>query len=197
MMTNPTEIQGAWRRGWALDTHIRSSEFLGYDQNGHAQFNNTRSDLGEMLYLLKYRGQSQMAAKIASVMADFFSDKPNALARIEAIVPMPSSTERTTQPVVEVAKDLAKKLGKAVLLDTIEKTRETPALKDIHDSETRRELLDGAFKVDRAKISGRGVLLIDDLYSSGATANAVTIALIGAGASAVYFLAATRTRNST
>jgi predicted amidophosphoribosyltransferase len=35
-----------------------------------------------------------------------------------------------------------------------------------------------------------------DLYRSGATANAVTVALIGAGAARVYFLAATRTRSN-
>ncbi len=38
MTTNPGEVQGAWRRGWTLDVHTTSSEFLGYDQNGHAQF---------------------------------------------------------------------------------------------------------------------------------------------------------------
>lgn len=78
-----------------------------------------------------------------------------------------------------------------------QKNRETPGLKDIHDPEARRELLDGAFEADRAEVNGKGILLIDDLYRSGATANAVTIALIAAGASRVYFLAATRTRSNT
>jgi predicted amidophosphoribosyltransferase len=57
--------------------------------------------------------------------------------------------------------------------------------------------LDGAFKVDKQQMNEKGVLLIDDLYRSGATANAVTLAIIGAGVSRVYFLAATRTRSKT
>jgi hypothetical protein len=68
MKTNPVQVQGAWRLGWALDVHTTSSEFLGYDQNGNPQFNTTRSPLGELLYQLKYRGQ-KTADEIAAVMA--------------------------------------------------------------------------------------------------------------------------------
>jgi predicted amidophosphoribosyltransferase len=110
---------------------------------------------------------------------------------------MPPSTARNIQPVAEVAKTLGKKLNKPVLTDAVRKTRQTPGLKDVRDPEERRELLDGAFEVDRSKVNGKGVLLLDDLYRSGATANAVTLAILGAGAARVYFLAATRTRSNT
>jgi len=129
-------------------------------------------------------------------MADFLADKPIALSRIDVIAPIPPSTARQVQPVAEVAKALGKKLKKPVMIDAIEKTRETPGLKNIHDHEERRELLDGAFEADSHVVKGKGVLLLDDLYRSGATANAVTLALIAAGAARVYFLAATRTRSN-
>lgn len=96
-----------------------------------------------------------------------------------------------------MARALGDKLKKPALADAVRKTRQTPGLKDVQDPDERRELLDGAFEVDRAKVSGRGLLLLDDLYRSGATANAVTLALLGAGAARVYFLAATRTRSNT
>jgi hypothetical protein len=79
---NPAEVRGAWRHGWTLDVHTISSEFLGYDQNGHPQFETTRSPLGELLYQLKYRGQ-HTAAQVAAMMAGFFKDKPLALGRID------------------------------------------------------------------------------------------------------------------
>ena len=41
---------------------------------------------------------------------------------------------------------------------------------------------------------GQRLLLVDDLYRSGATAAIVAKELMGAGASAVYFLAMTKTR---
>jgi predicted amidophosphoribosyltransferase len=192
---NPVVIQGAWRLGWALDVHTTSSEFLDYDANGNPQFATTRSPLGELLFTLKYRGQ-QTAVQVAEVMAGFFDSKPVELSRIDLVIPVPASTVRAVQPVAQVAQELGKKLNKLVVTGAIRKVRDTPGLKDVRDPEERRELLDGAFEVDRAQVSGKGVLLVDDLYRSGATANAVTVALIGAGAPRVYFLAATRTRRN-
>lgn len=86
MTTNPTVVQGAWTRGWALDRHITSSVFLGDDEYGHARFESTRSPIGELLYQLKYRNQ-QTAGQIADVMKEFFDDKPNTLGRIDLVVP--------------------------------------------------------------------------------------------------------------
>lgn len=87
-------------------------------------------------------------------------------------------------------------MGKPALNRAIQKTRETPALKSIQDHERRRELLDEAFEADSMLVRGKGLLLVDDLYRSGATANAVTLALLRAGANPVYFLAVTRTRSN-
>jgi predicted amidophosphoribosyltransferase len=171
MKIHPVQVQGAWRLGWALDVHTTSSEFLGYDQNGHPQFDTTRSPLGELLYQLKYRGQ-KTAAQVATVMAEFFEDKPNALSRIDLIVPMPASTARSVQPVAEVAKALGKKLKKPVVVDAVKKARETPGLKGIQDAEERRELLDGAFKAAQAHVKGKSVLLVDDLMAGGCSRRA-------------------------
>jgi predicted amidophosphoribosyltransferase len=195
MKINPIEILGAWRLGWVLDVHTTSSEFLGYDQNGHPLFDTIRSPLGELLYQLKYRGQ-QNAVQVAEVLAEFFTDKSNVLSRIDMIVPMPASTIRNVQPVAEIAKALGGKLKKQVLNDAIKKIHNTPELKSVQDPEERRELLDRAFQADADQVKGKGVLLLDDLYRSGATANAVTLALVAAGALRVYFLAATRTRSN-
>jgi predicted amidophosphoribosyltransferase len=147
------------------------------------------------LYQLKYRGQGQEATKIAAAMAEFLKTKPNTMSFVDVIVPVPPSTQRSSQPVIEIAKELGKLVGKPVLTDAVRKTRETPGLKGIQDMEERRELLDGAFAADEKRIKSKGVRFIDDLYRSGSTANAVTLALEEAGASRVYFLAATRTRS--
>lgn len=193
---NPTDLYGAWTRGWALDVHTTASVFLGYDEQGHARYDTTRSPLGELLYQLKYRGQD-LADQVAEVIAGFLTNLPNVLARIDLIVPAPPSTVRPRQPVVQVAGNVGRRLGKPVAKNSVRKTRDTPGLKDIHDPEVRREILHGAFELERNQVNGKGVLLIDDLYRSGATANAVTLALYAAGATRVYFLAATRTRSST
>jgi competence protein ComFC len=107
MTTHPAEVQAAWTRGWALDVHTTSSQFLGYNDQGHPQFDTIRSPLGELVYQLKYGGQRK-AVEVAAVMSAFFDNKPNALAKIDLVVPMPASTARAVQPVVEVAEALAK-----------------------------------------------------------------------------------------
>lgn len=193
---NPLHVEGAWRLGWTLDVHTTSSVFLGYDQHDRAQFDTTRSALGELLYQLKYNNQMQAASAIATAMAEFFTDKPIVLSRVELVVPVPPSSRRPVQPVTEIASQLAARLHKPWSATAVRKTRETPPLKHMADLEHRREALDGAFEVDPAQVNGKSVLLVDDLYRSGSTANAVTLSLIAAGAARVYFLAATRTRSN-
>ncbi len=195
-MTNPIPVEGAWRRGWTLDVHTTSSVLIGYDHNDRAQFDTTRSALGELVYQLKYKNQSQAADEIVATMAAFLSNKPVARSRIDLVVPVPASTPRAVQPVTTIARKLAGEMGKPFSENAIQKTKETPMLKNITDLEERREALDDAFEGDRAQLAGKGILLVDDLYRSGSTANAVTLALIAAGALRVYFLAATRTRSN-
>ncbi len=177
--------------------HTISSVLIGYSPSGQEQFDTKRSELGELVYQLKYKGKSQAAEQIAAAMAEFFSDKPILVSHIDLVVPMPASTVRAVQPVNSIASKLAKRLKKPFSEDAVRKTKKTPTLKSLTDLEQRREALDGAFEADKAQVNGKGVLLVDDLYRSGATANAVALALIAAGASRVYFLAATRTRSNT
>ena len=59
----------------------------------------------------------------------------------------------------------------------------------------RLKLLEGAFRVDDAAVAGKRVLLVDDLYRSGATATAVTQVLLAGRAAAVLMLAMTKTRS--
>ena len=107
-MSNPVQVYGAWRLGWVIDVHTISSEFVGYDPNGVELFHTVRSPLGEAMYQLKYRGQMSEAKTVSKAMAQFMLDKPNAMARIDVIVPVPPSTKRATQPVAEITAHLAK-----------------------------------------------------------------------------------------
>jgi competence protein ComFC len=52
---NPTRIPGRWSKGFSLDLHTTSSELIGHDEYGHPRFESKRSELGELLYKLKFR----------------------------------------------------------------------------------------------------------------------------------------------
>ena len=190
--SDPLLLQGPWAAGCVLERqHTLSSEFLGHDSYGHAQFDTKRSDLGELVFRLKNRSDKATLPDIADTAADFVSKWQR---DIDAIVPVPPSRARQFQPVVEIVKALGERLSAPVLEGAVTKTRETPQLKDVFGYHERQKLLNGAFTVDQAAIAGRRLLLVDDLYRSGATAAVVAQGLIDAGASAVYFLAITKTR---
>jgi competence protein ComFC len=91
---------------------------------------------------------------------------------------------------------LSEQLGIPVV-NAVKKIRETPQLKNVYDLDERLKLLDGAFEVDRAAITGKRVLLFDDLYRSAATMNVITSALYDQGkASDVVALTITKTRSN-
>lgn len=190
--TDPHRLGGPWAVGYVLERqHTLSSEFLGYDSYGHAQFDTKRSELGELVFRLKNRNDQTTLPDIADTAADFVGKQQ---LQIDGIVAVPPSRRRQFQPVVEIAGALAERLAVPVLTSAVTKTKETPQLKDVFGYDERQKLLDGAFAFDRRVVEGRRLLLVDDLYRSGATAAVVAQGLIDAGAQAICFLAITKTR---
>jgi predicted amidophosphoribosyltransferase len=99
--TNPQEISGRWQSGIALDLHTLSSVYLGVNEAGHEVYDTTRSELGELLYRLKYRGDIAAAKEIVATAADFLIPH---VGKFDLIVPVPPSGARAVQPVITIAK---------------------------------------------------------------------------------------------
>ncbi len=189
---DPLKLTGPWADGHVLERqHTISSEFIGHDSNGHAQCDTKRSELGELVFRLKNRSDRATLDPIADTAAEFILASG---IRFDAVVPVPPSRRRPFQPVIEIATALGARLAKPVLLSVVSKVKETPELKDVFEFGERQKLLEGAFAVDEKDAKGQRLLLVDDLYRSGATAALVAKELMGAGASAVYVLAMTKTR---
>ena len=189
---NPTRIPGRWSNGFTLDVHTTSSGLAGRDGYGHPQFASKRSELGELLYRLKFRGDKSVISEIAEVVGTFAKSY---LPKVDLMVPVPPSTPRKEQPVILLARAIGERIGIPVFEDCVWKVRETSQLKNVFDFDERSRLLDGAFEIDRSVANGKTVLLFDDLYRSGATLNAVNSLLYDrGGAKDVLALALTRTR---
>jgi predicted amidophosphoribosyltransferase len=191
MQLNPKTVHGAWDDGRTLDLHVHSSEFLGYNEYGHPQFETTRTELGELLYRLKYRGDQSAIAPIAQAACDFVLGWNR---RIDVIIPAPPSKDRAVQPLFQIADELGRLLSLPVDKTSVRKSTATPELKNV-DYAQRLELLAGAHAVESAALRGQRVLLLDDLYQSGATLNAIARVLKEpGGASAVFALVLTRSK---
>ena len=189
---NPRRIVGNWISGFALDIHTISSTHIGINEFGRDLFDNKRSELGELLYRMKYREDRSAASAIVEAAVSFLQRSRN---KFDVIVPVPPSGSRRVQPV----RILANGIGKALELpvaDCVFATRPTTPLKGVMDPERRTELLEGLYSVERAHTQKKSVLLFDDLYRSGTTMKAITELLMTQGrAEAVRVLTITRTRS--
>jgi len=191
---NPKRISGNWTEGFALDFHSLSSEYIGDDEYGRPQFDTTRSEIGELLYRLKYKEDKSVLGDIITTASEFIKST-NWPVDIVVSVP-PSRTGRAFQPVPLLAEGIAKALGVDVCADCIVKVKETAELKDIFGFEERLRILKDAFEIRDPVVIGRSVLLFDDLYRSGAILNAVAGILQQEGkAKNVYALNLTMTRS--
>jgi predicted amidophosphoribosyltransferase len=190
---HPREITGRWVRGIALDVHTVSSSYAGVNEFGRDVFDTVRSELGELLVRLKYRGDQTAATEIIATAVQYL--RPN-LGKFDRIIPVPPSAERAVQPVLLLANGIGEALGVPVI-DCITTTRPATQLKNITDPNQRREALDGLYDVDPAHTEGGNILLFDDLFRSGATMNAITDVLLGKGkAASVRAFTITRTRSN-
>ena len=48
------ELLGNWKKGFAYDVHTLDSVYMGADEFGHDHWKTTRSEMGELVYRLKY-----------------------------------------------------------------------------------------------------------------------------------------------
>ena len=68
---NPKKLIGNWESGFALDFHTIKSMYIGDDEYGHPQFSTTYSQIGELLYRLKYKSDESVLKIIANTASDF------------------------------------------------------------------------------------------------------------------------------
>lgn len=172
MRVNVKALQGRFDRGYALDKHSLLSTPRGHDAFGHLQWNTRRSEVGEALYQLKYRSQHQHVMPLAQAVQSHILPL---LPDFRLIVPMPASTLRTRQPVVALAHALATLACKPVCRLLSKSVGKYP-LKDLSRRADKDAALAGLLKLHRlvAGPGGWNILLLDDLYDSGASLDAAT-----------------------
>ena len=174
-----------------LDVHSTRSIFLYDNEFGHPVFDTKRTEMGELLYRLKYNGDFTSLAEIGEISEHFIKSWG---VDFNIIVPIPPTRTRRIQPVFQIADELAKRFGVQVIKNAVKKLRSFKELKDVHELEERRRILDKAFMVDHQLVNGKRILLVDDLIRSGATMNATAEVLKESGATVVFAFTLTQTR---
>jgi predicted amidophosphoribosyltransferase len=192
---HPQKLSGDWKEGFALDFHTLRSDYIGDDEFGHPQFDTIRSEVGELLYRLKYRSDKSVLKVLVNTAAEFVERRKWAF---EVVISVPPSRPgRVFQPVPLLAKGIGQYFGVPTCLDCVVKVKDTPELKSVYDFSERMDILKDAYTVAKPDTSGRKVLLVDDLFRSGATLKAITQSLLAkGGADRVYVVTFTKTRSN-
>jgi hypothetical protein len=180
--SHPRPLTGPWQMGWALGFHSR---FSGGDWS--------RTEIGDLAYRLKYQSDATAVPMLVRQALELFATHPEMTA-INAILPVPPTLQREFEPVYVFAEALARQTGKP-LLAALSKNRTTQPQKEMTTLAQKRANVKGAFAL-QAPVRNLCLLVIDDLFDSGATLEEITQLLQRAGAARVNVLALTRTIHS-
>lgn len=168
-------------------------------QNQKREYEYNRSPLvydgksKELILAMKFGGKKYIAKTLGAMMSDEYI-KRGMQAEIAVFVPMThdEGKKRGFNQSELLAREVADRL-KLPLLPALVKTRDTSAQKQLKIDERESNLKD-VFACVFKEVKNRKILLIDDVFTTGATANACTDTLLKAGAKEVYVLTAAVTK---
>lgn len=110
--------------------------------------------------------------------------------KFDALIPIPVHTSKLKERGFNQAEILARKIGQAIGVTVDDKlllrTRRTLPQKELNDKERLYNLAQ-AFSLNEIKKHYHRVLLVDDIYTTGATIEACASMLFKAGISEVYY----------
>ena len=163
-----------------------------------------RGTMRSLLHLLKYEAMEPVARPLGALMAAQLAGVA-ALPRLLTLVPVPLFAQKRRERGFNQAELLARAVAAAgrrhgfqfrVEIGLLVRKRPTESQAGLSPAGRRRNL-QAAFAVPgadagRKPLAGRELLLIDDIYTTGATARAASSALRRAGAAQVWVATAAR-----
>ena len=145
------------------------------------------------IHELKYRNLKAISPCLAELLADYLRSNP---LPGEALVGVPLHPRRLRERGYNQSSLLARELGRRIDLPVIEDClirvkQAQPQVRAVDVEERRRNVAD-AFVCRDEKVSGKQIILIDDVCTSGATLESCAAALKNKGAASVWGLTLAR-----
>jgi hypothetical protein len=158
-----------------------------------------RTPMGHIVFRAKpydgKPGERDAADDLGSIMAQgartVGPKRPFRLDQVELVLSVPAFPEKVPYNLPDILGDeVAEALGLEFVRRGLEKTKKTLSAKNASPSEIR-DSNQGAYRIN-ADVTGRTVLVVDDLVSTGTTLSVIAELLRDAGAAKVGAFAATR-----
>lgn len=152
---------------YAMDVHTIRSIYLGEDKYGRPEFDNTRSEIGELVYQLKYKYKEEVVYDIIKMINPFLR-RWKVINNVDLVIPVPpSKKDRKFQPVFLISEKIAESLNKPIDLELLEKI-DLKQLKNLGPEE-KAKVISGSILKHKEFERNVNILVIDDLYESGST----------------------------
>lgn len=183
---NPIHLWGNFDSGFALGEYSlkRSVE-------------RKKTKVGELLHKFKYE-QDRHAGEILADLASDFINSHTLLKSSDLILTVPPSFKsRSFDPVPFLTERIEERTQIRWEKDALRRTRITKLQKEIRQKEVKRLNVLNTFKLEKPlKLEGKKILLIDDIFDSGATLNEISTLLIQAKADKINVFVLARTQFS-
>jgi len=137
--------------------------------------------LREAVHALKYNGRTVLSGPLGGLMASYWMENP---LPADVIVPVPLHVarlrERGYNQSALLAREMARRVGLAMDERTLIRRRATSPQVELNVVQ-RKENVRDAFHCSGNGLTGRQVLLVDDVCTTGATLEACAVALYDEG----------------
>lgn len=142
------------------------------------------------IYSFKYNGRTEYAEFYATEIYNRLKQKIYSW-KSDALIPIPlhksKLKKRGYNQAYLIAKELSKLTGIPVKANYLIRTKNTTVQKKL-DAGGRAQNAKNAFKISQNEVKLQSAILIDDIYTTGATIMAATEALRAAGVEKVYYI---------
>lgn len=150
--------------------------------------------LRQAMHWFKYRGRTVLAEPLGDLMAAYWMQHG---IPVDVVAPVPLHAarwrERGYNQAALLAREMARRVGLRVDEKVLIRQRATASQIKL-DANQRKENVRDAFLCASDELSGKRVLLIDDVCTTGATLEACAVALRDGGARSVQALTLARAR---
>lgn len=149
-----------------------------------------KAGIKKSMYRFKYSNRREYAQFYAKTAADMYGEW---ILRqgIEVIVPIPmyrpKQRKRGYNQAEVFARALAKQLDMPIKTGIVTRVRDTIPQKELNDRQ-RKQNLKNAFQLGPNIVEYSKILLVDDIYTTGSTIDAVAEMLLSGGASEVFYI---------
>ncbi len=173
---------------------------LVYQREGKRQQNNRSFEaayavfrydfVASAIYHLKYEGKIDYGRTLGRLM---WQDAEELLEswELDCILPVPLHVNRRRKRGFNQAQVLAEEISKGIKIpifpEMVLRSKDTKPMKDLNALQ-RQNNLKKAFKLGRNDVKLKTILIVDDIYTTGATTDEISRLLLEAGAAKVYVL---------